>query len=256
MKLNWKIALVCLAAVTMVACKDKKDDETSGGGTSGGGTDPSYVSPINVKDKSVADWDALDATKVGVSTITNQPLWPAIKQLKVYADEVYINYMLVIDPNLYVSHTPSDAMHIYMNSDNNNNTGGFFDSFSDAGVDLMFEGPLFDDNESPISYAPVAHKWAGPEGKDGYTEEERTGDWMTVWVSAGTVRGESQFIGDSIIEGRLLVDLIPGGFAGNEFGIGFDLQQNWENAGLLPQLNTPNGVNVGRTTMLYVKFDK
>lgn len=260
MKANWKIALMCFATI-LVACekKDAATNDSQGGGNAGGGgggDKPTYVSPISVKDKSIADWDELDASKVAVSTITDMPLWPAIKQLKVYADEVYINYMLVIDPELYVSHTPTDVMHIYMNSDNNTETGGFFDSFSDAGADLMFEAPLFDDMEYPISYSPTVHKWDGPQGKDGYSEEERTGDWMVVWVASGTVKGESQFIGDSIIEGRLVVDLIPGGFADKEFGIGFDLQQNWENIGLLPQLNTPNGINVGRTTMMYVKFDK
>ena len=250
MKTNWKIALMCLATIAMVACKKDKNPATD----PAGGVDPSYVEKINVKDGSVADWEELDQTKVAVTNISPSPLWPALKQLKVYADEVYINYMLVFDPVLYESHTPSDAMHIYMDVDHSNATGGFFDSFSDAGADLMFEGPLFDDLEMPIPYVPTAHKWIGPTGG---TPESRVGDWKEVWEPAGTVSGSaSQFVGDNIIEGRLLIDLIPATFAADGFGIGFDLQQNWNNIGLLPQLNTPNGTNVGRTTMLFVTFDK
>lgn len=257
MKTKWTIALVCALTLAFVACKSKSNepsDPGSGGSSGGGGgQDPTYVEKISVKDRSVADWDTLDQTKIAEVSITDQPLWPAIKQLKVYADEVYINYMLLIDPALYVNHTPTDVMHIYMDIDNTNTTGGFFDSFADAGADMMFEGPLFDDFENPIAYAPQAHKWVGPVGGN---PEDRTGDWMVVWEDAGSIRGESQFVGDSIIEGRIIRDLIPGKFNENGFGIGFDLQQNWENIGLLPQLNTPNGINVGRTNMLYVAFDK
>ena len=255
MKANWKIALLCFATI-LVACekKDAADDQNQSGNQST--TPSSYAgSPISVKDKSVADWDALDPSKVAIATIAEKPLWSALRELRVYADEVYINYMLRIDPKQYTSHTSVDAMHIYMNADNNTNTGGFFDSFSDAGADLMFEAGLFDDEENPVPYSPTVHKWNGPQGAD-VAVEDRTGDWSVVWVAAGTIKGESQFIGDSIIEGRLVIDLIPGGFKDKAFGIGFDLQQNWENIGLLPQLNTPNGVNVGRTEMLSVTFDK
>lgn len=249
MKANWKVALMCVATIAFVACNEKNKPVGPGGG---GGVDPSYESPIKVNDQSIADWDKLDQKYVAVFNVTPQPLWSAIKQLKVYSDEVYINYMLVIDPVQYRSHTPNDAMHVYINIDNSDATGGFFDSFSDAAVDVMMEGPLFDDAGKAISYVPTAHTWVGPEGGK---PEDRTGEWEEVWEAAGTVRGESQFIGDSIIEGRLLVDLIPGEFTANKFGIGFDLQQNWGNIGLLPQLDTPNGENVGRTTMLTVTFD-
>lgn len=248
MKLNWKIALMCIAAIVMVACKkDKKEEEMSGK------TDPSYVSPINVKDNSVADWDAIAPEKIASFDVTAAPLWGGLKHIKVYADEVYINYMLVFDPAKYVQHTSVDAMHIYMNADNDETTGGFFDSFADACADLMFEGSFYDDDENPISYSPTVHKWVGPVGGLPAT---RVGEWDEVWEAAGTIKGESQLVADSIFEGRLLVDLVPGGFAKDGFGIGFDLQQNWNNIGLLPQVNTKDGVMVGRTNMLYVPFNK
>ena len=247
MKANWKVALMCLAAISMVACKDKNPAE---GGQGGGGD---YVEKISVKDKSVADWDALDQTKVAVSNITNEPYWDGLKQLKVYSDGVYINFMLVFDPAQYVSHTPNDALHMYLNVDNSDATGGFFDEFADAAADMMFEGPLFDDFGSPIPYSPTMNRWIGQEGG---LPSERIG-WEDVWEPIGSVKGESQFVGDSIIEGRLVVGLISDKFAKEGFGIGFDLQQNWNSIGLLPQINAQgeNGEFIGRTNMLFVPFD-
>ena len=50
MKANWKLALMCLATLTMVACGDKNPAEAGGGG--GGGIPEGYVPPISVDDKS------------------------------------------------------------------------------------------------------------------------------------------------------------------------------------------------------------
>lgn len=247
MKANWKIALLCLATLTVVACKDKKDPFDPG-------VDPSYVSPINVKDNSVADWDALDQTKVAVSNITDEPYWDGLKQLKVYSDGVYINYLIVFDPTKYTSHAGmADGMHLYMDIDLSDATGGFFDEFADAAADFMFEGALFTDTGSPISYSPTKHRWVGPEGG---LPSERIG-WEDVWEPVGTIKGESQFVGDSIIEGRLLVEYISSNFSEEGFGIGVDLQQNWGSIGLLPQIDAQgeNGEAIGRTNMLKVTFD-
>ena len=84
-------------------------------------------------------------------------------------------------------------------------------------------------------------------------------DWEADWEQAGNaVKGESQFVGDKYIEGRLLVDLIPGTFNAEQFGLGIDLQQNWNNIGMLPQLDAQGdeGEFIGRTNMLKVTFDK
>ena len=258
MKANWKIALMCLTMVAFVACKDK-NPATNPGTTpstdSVPSVDPGYVSPINVKDNSVADWDALDPTKVAVANVTAEPYYDGLKQLKVYSDGVYINFILVFDPAKYVSHTPNDALHMYLDVDHSDATGGFFDEFADAAADLMFEGSLFDDFGNPIPYSPSMYKWIGQEGGQ---PSERIG-WEEGWGEPiGTVKGENQFVGDSIIEGRLIVGLISDKFAAEGFGIGFDLQQNFNSIGLLPQLDAQGeeGEFIGRTNMLFVPFDE
>ena len=262
MKANWKIALMCVATLAFVACKnDNPDDPEDPNG--GGGKEPAgYVSPINVKDKSVADWDELDQTKVSVADMTAEPYYPGLKQLKVYSDGVYINYMLVIDPAIYSSHAGHpDGMHIYLDIDLSDETGGFFDSFADAAVDLMMEGPLFDESGVPVPYAPNLEQWVGPEGSAYLPSERDTnakGSWEDSWSLINTIKGESQFIGEDIVEGRILVDYISTKFSPEGFGIGVDIQQGWETVGLLPQLDAAgeNGEFIGRTNMLYVAFDK
>ena len=257
MKANWKIALMCFATLAFVACKNsKKSDEPT---PPSPGPDPSYVSPIDVKDKSVADWDKLNQAKIAVANITAEPYWDGLKQLKVYADEVYIYYLLEYDPAQYTSHTQADGMHVYFDMDNSDETGGFFDEFADAAADIMLEGPRWDDaTGTAISYMPTPYAWKGNAGPGTLPAERDVKDWDADWEQAGNaVKGESQFVGDKYIEGRLLVDLIPGTFA-QTFGIGFDLQQNWNNIGLLPQLDAQGaeGEFIGRTNMLKVTFDK
>ncbi len=258
MKANWRIALCALATVVMVACKDKNPatnpaeggqdqptDTTQGGG--GGGT---YVSPIKINDQSIADWNALDQSKVSVAVMPDDPLYFALKKIMVYADSVCINYCLFIDPAELPSHLPVDAMHIYMDADNSDLTGGYWDQFDgpDQGnTDLMFEGPIWDDYGAQISYVPIASYWAGPLNGEGWLWDEQP---------TSNKIGGSQFIGDSIIEGRLLIELIPWKNWTDAFSIGFDIQQNWESAGLLPQANTPDGEQIGRSKKLLVTFDK
>lgn len=262
MKANWKIALMCLTMVAFVACKDK-NPATNPGTTpstdSVPSVDPGYVSPINVKDNSVADWDALDQTKVAVANVTAEPYFPALKQIKVYSDGVYINYLLVFDPELYKSHAGiQDGMHIFIDVDHSAETGGFFDYYADASVDLMFEGSLFEGG-NPVPYSPTMHRWVGQEG--GLPSErncDAAGGWDVAWEAAGSVKGESQLIGDNIIEGRLIVGLISNDFAEEGFGIGFDIQQNWNGVGMLPQQDAQGeeGDLIGRSNILFVPFDE
>lgn len=261
MKANWKLVLMLVATMTfVVSCKDKKDEPQNNNQTENptNPTDPStpstpgtYTSPIKINDKSITDWDVLLAqSKVSVAELPASPLYTGLKKIMVYADSVCINYCLFIDPAEMVSHTPVDAMHIYMDADNSDATGGYWDQFDgpDQGnTDLMFEGPLWDDYETQISYVPTVSYWAGPLNGEGWLWDEQP---------TSNKIGGSQFVNDSIIEGRLIIELIPWKAWTDAFTIGFDIQQNWESAGLLPQGNTPDGELIGRAQKLFVKFDK
>lgn len=267
MKFNWKIALLCFATIAMIACKKESKNEPSDSGsqtqpdtTKVDPTDPpvdppvdpgeEYVSPISIKDKSIADWDKLDPAKVAIAELPNDPLYTALKKIMVYADNVYINYVLIYDPEEITSRTPEDAMHIYMDADNSDETGGYFDQFDAIGqgnTDLMFEGSIFDEMGAGISYNPSVSAWAGELHGEG---------WEWELLPSGSTVGASQFVEEGIIEGRLIKQYIPWSNWTSQFSIGFDMQQNWESVGLLPQGNSPDGELIGRAKKLLVTFDK
>ena len=246
MKTTWKIALLCMATLAFVACDEKNKPDP--------GTDPGslfdYVRPIEVNDQTLADWDKLDQTKISEATCPELPYFPALKKIRVYADSVCIFYSLHFDPAQMASHTDVDAMHIYINADNSDETGGFWDLFDspDKGnTDLMFEGVLWDANGNEVSYTPTVSLWNGPLNGEG---------WLWAEQPVSQKLSATQLIGDSIVEGRLAIELIPFTFNPKGFEIGFDIQQNWEAVGLLPQANRPDGDHIGRSKKLYVAFDK
>lgn len=240
----------------MVACKDKnpaEQSQSSGGSQGGGGTTPpatTYVSPINVSDGTVAEWDTLAPGTYAVAVAPANPVWDGVKMVKVYADKVYINWMMVFDPAKYVKHRDVDVMHLFMDIDHSDATGGYFDLFQDACADLMFEGALFNETGT-INYSPSVWEWIG---------EVNGEDWSNWSQVAASIKGQSQFVGDSIIEARIMRDYIPGKekFAAEGFGFGITLTQNFEPSavGFLPQGNTPDGELIGRSNMLFVPFNK
>ena len=250
MKVNWKVALMCVSAIAMVACKgDKNPPEDD----KGGGEKSKYVAKINVKDNSIADWDALDQTKVAKFEAPASPVWDGVRMIKVYADSVYINWILKYDPAKYVKHRDVDVMHLFMDVDHSEETGGYYDLFDDACSDIMFEGPLFGDAGAAINYAPSVSAWSGDVNGEG---------WEWAELSTGSIKAESQLIGDSLIEARVLIENIPlpkgMKFAQEGFGFGATLTQNFDPAavGFLPQGNSPDGELIGREKMLFVPFDK
>lgn len=265
MKANWTIALMCAATIAMVACQDKNQPSASGSGSSDNTnptdttttptdptdpTDSTYVSPISIRDKSIADWEKLDQSKVAIAKVTGDPLYTALKEIRVYADNVYINFLLKYDPEEFTVASEGDFLHIYMNADNNDETGGYWDQFdgpNQGNTDLMFEGVLWDAEGNTFSYSPTVSAWAGETNGEGWLWE--------VLPSASTIAG-SQIVEDGIIEGRLIKQYIPWADWKDAFEIGFDIQQNAESVGLLPQADTPDGEHIGRAKKLLVTFDK
>lgn len=258
MKANWKVALLCLAMVTFVACDpknpatdpgtDPSTDTIPGGG--GGGGEEEYVSPINIKDHSIADWDALDQSKVVESVCPELPYFPGLLKAKVYADEVCINFLLTFDPEAMPSHVDVDGLHIYLNTDNSDETGGFWDLFAPVNggnVDILLEGALWDGDGNEMSYTPSVERWNGETNGEGW--------WWDPVPASSSVAG-SQFVGNNMVEGRILKELVPAVWSDEAFEIGFDIYQNFESVGLLPQNNRPDGDHIGRAYKMRVPFDK
>jgi hypothetical protein len=259
MKANWKVALMCIATLAFVACQQKNQPTppTPGGGGEGGGEEE-FVSKVKVDDNSIAEWANLPAEFVATAVCPEDGAYLGLKSVKVYADELYINILAEYDPEEIPNHT-SVPFHVYINTDNSDETGGYGDQWTDANVDIMMEGFFFSakewdgetplDEGAPCEYEPVIVPWTGEVGGTGW-------GWGDELVPAG-VFVHSQHVGNCV-ELQMMRELIPSlvGWNEKEFGIGFDIQQSWESVGILPLVSPTDENATGHTNKLQVKIDK
>ena len=217
---------------------------------------PGGVTPppadISVTDGSIEDWKALPAELVASCECPDAAAYLGLKGAAVYADEVYINVLVEYDPEEILDRewTP---FHFYFNTDNSDATGGYGDQWNDANTDILMEGAVFAAPDEggegvPCEYVPGVFAWIGEVGGTGWAWEELT-------VAAPFC--QSQHVGN-YIEFKMIRELIPttAGWNDSEFGIGFDIQQNWESVGILPiEAATDENPN-GHTVKLQVKINK
>ena len=221
--------------------------------------DPQKVPEIDVTDGSLADWDALPAEFVVSATCPEDAAMLGLKSVKVYATAMYIN--ILVEPNM--EDLSGDApFHVYIDADNSDATGGYGDEFADANTDILCESALIRADE-PIVYNPAVFKWWGEVGANGWSwsNPEGANDETDFW---GAIIGEGQLpVGNSqVVDGKweiqLLRELLGTVFPlnENEFGIGFDVQQNWSSVGILPCVSPTDENPSGLAPKLKVKINK
>ncbi|MBO4665244.1 MAG: hypothetical protein J5612_00035 [Paludibacteraceae bacterium] len=259
MKANWKIALMCFATLAMVMACNKKDEPKP----SGGDDEPEgeFVSKVSVTDNSIAEWANLPAEFVAEAKCPADAALLGLKSVKVYADQLYIN--ILVEPNMDdIVDKEWVPFHVYINTDNSDKTGGYGDQFLDANSDILLETAVFGEGE-PISYNPAVFKWWGEVGGSGWewTDPEVEGTAENGWgalVAEGALPvGASQFV-DGKFEIQIMREVIPcENFApwAEEFGIGFDIQQNWSSVGILPLVSPTDADPNGHAKKLQVKID-
>lgn len=184
-----------------------------------------YVAPIAI-DGDFADWAKLDESKTAVAKNEEGASHEALKVLKVYADEYYIFMYFEWDKEM-VEHSESEnvPLHVYINSDGKSDTGGFADQWSDACMDVMFEGFIYPGGTLG-SYDPGAYTWEGEVNGSG---------WDDCWVDIDCASG--LFLGagvDGKYELQMTRELFPKGKIADVFSIGIDIQQDWDSVGVLP----------------------
>ena len=151
--------------------------------------------------------------------------------------------------------------HVYLDADNSDATGGYGDEFADANTDILCEGSVFAGD--PYPYNPAVFKWWGEVGGDGWdwTDPSVEHDGSDFW---GAIIGEGQLpVGaservDGKFEIQLLRELLGTVHELNndEFGIGFDIQQNWSSVGILPCGSATDENPSGKVAKLKVKINK
>ncbi len=219
---------------------------------------PSDVPEINVEDNSLADWDALPAEFVVEAVCPEEAAMLGLKSVKVYSTEMYL-YVLV-EPNMDdITDLEWVPFHMYINADGSDETGGYGDEFADANAEWLLEGSIYAEG-NPYSYNPAVFSWWGEVGGSGWdwtdpsVEHDASDFWGAIIGEGQLPVGQSQCV-DGKHEIRILKELISEDFA-DEFGIGFDIQQNWSSVGVLPCVAATDENPNGYTAKLRVKVNK
>ena len=181
-----------------------------------------------------------------------------LKSLKVYADANYI--FILVEPDMTeITDLSLVPFHIFINVDNSDETGGSGWCFSDHNEDIMLEGYLFEDGVA-CSYMPYIFKWWGTAGGSGWewadpSMEHNANDCYGAIVCQGDQSGvRSQFV-DGKFEIQIARDLIPTVWDEREFGIGVEIEQDWNSVGILPVLSPKDSNPQGVTHKLQVRID-
>jgi hypothetical protein len=225
-----------------------------------GGVTPG-VPEISVSDGSLADWEALPKDKVFSCECPEGAALLGLKGVAVYATEMYIN--ILVEPNMDdITDLEWVPFHVYIDLDNSDLTGGYGDEFTDANTDILCETAIFSGGE-PNNYNPAVFKWWGEVGGDGWNWEdpENPGNETNFW---GAIIGEGQLpVGNSqYVDGKFEIQILREllgtvhEMSDTEFGIGFDIQQNWSSVGILPCASATDENPNGEMAKLKVKINK
>ena len=262
MKANWKFAIMAVAALAMIACNKKQEPKPT--------PDPEpepepevFVSRIDVTDGTDADWAKVPANYLAEAKHQGSTQWDKLKSIKVYADKMYINILAEYDGEFYAEAQDEwSSLHVYLDADNSDATGGYGDEFADANAEWLLEAGFLAKNE-PNNYDPALFKWWGEVGGDGWewtdpsVEHSDTDFWGAVIGEGQGGIGKSQRVGTNKVEIQLLREAIEAGgvkFA-DTFGIGIDIQANWTSCGVLPNAADADDGSAVKAKKLKVTID-
>lgn len=228
-----KIFAIAAMAAMLIACGDEKpENKPQGGDTPTPDPEPEFVAAITV-DGQFADWDAVEVDEIALKD-GNTYGKTALKKVKFYTDEMYIN--------VYVEFDPAEAMALCV----------YFDVDADAttgrgepcqGIELYLDGMIADwtlnaDETAFIeprisALAPdmTALKYTGENGATSWTWEELlgAGNGFAVGSTPVAVGANEAF------EMAIVKELSPMPF-GEQVGIAVSLSNfGWAECGTLPQ---------------------
>lgn len=224
-----KIFAIAAMAAMLIACGDEKpENKPQGGNNNGGGDEIEYVDPITI-DGEFADWAALNAADVLVAENVEGSLYPGLKVVKIYSDELYVNIYLESNVDLNDETAMAAAYHVnvLLNADNNQETGGYADIWTDAGVDALLQGWIYDGTQYG-SYTPGSYAWSGEVGASGWSWN--TDEPLVAEENSSIATGAGTLAAYELKINKLKVGL-P---LASPFTMGVGLTKAWGNFGILP----------------------
>ena len=195
--------------VTCPDCGEAMEDCTCG----------EFESAIKI-DGDFADWAAVTPV---TATCNPDAKYTALTTLKVYTDEMYIHIYFEFSEDEIVD-LAWVPFHVYINADNNTEGCGDDQWIGQGGQDWLLEGAVIDDTF--CSYNPAFFSYAG--------EDLATVDWAWTEVlpeGSGVASGAGN---GNKYEFSIMKEMLPGVELAETFGLGVDIQQDWNSVGVLP----------------------
>ena len=258
---KFQFALICAAALAMVACTKPceicgedpcvcEDETCEVCGKNPCECPTGYVCPISVEDATADDWANVPEGYLFETKCAEGASWDALKSVKVFADDIYVNLLVEWDPEL-VTDLSSVPFHVYWNVDGDAETGGYGDQWLEPyNIDVLMEGFFFaEETEGSGVGVPVAYE----PGMFAYGAAYNTNEWNWSELTAAGTFCFSQHLGDNKMEIQFLRELIPASW-GEEFTVGFDIQQGWNSVGVLPNAADDELGNKVKAEKMLVKF--
>lgn len=248
-KLIFTIVFI-IVAIAMASCLGTKGEPT---------IDQTDKEIISVIDSSLLDWKNIPKGYLFETTCAPNASMNGLKSVKVYANKRYIYLLVDVNDEVIIKRdwTP---FRIFVNADNNTATGGYGNLWKTADVDFMMEGGIFVNGKNG-PYNPAVYKWWGKDGENGWlwTDPSVTSlgeyGWGSFFQSDSIPLGISQIV-DSKVEIQLNYRLIPLPFNDKAFTIGFEIQEEWDSAGILPNADDAEDGSQVLAEKLQVLIDK
>lgn len=232
--------MMALAAVFVLSCNkpednkktDKKDNQEKQE------EEPDYEPPIKI-DGDFSDWQKIDASKMCIAECAPDSPWKGLTTLKVFMDEMYMFvYFEFVDASIP---DKSDVQcHIYIDADNNPETGGCNNQFMPGCIEYMGEGHIFR-SDAFSSFDPSLSVWVGEPLAGGWDWEELIPSGSGLFTGEGSGNAYEMAMMRSGI-----ADL------GDVFGFGMDIQQGWASVGVLPNASIDEYNTTGKAALLVV----
>ncbi len=210
---------------------------------------PTPVASITI-DGEFDDWAALEKGTFSQTFGDDEATHPALTHCKVYAtaEKVYVYVEWDME---YIEDTSWVPFHCYINTDGDATTGGYADQFSDACSDILLEGAVYAEGEI-CSYWAGGYPWVGEPNASGWSWAPDTDNIFPeeAPTEGAGIDGKYEFS----IDRKMFADA---GFPfADEFSIGFDIQQNWNSVGVLPNAAPSEDSPAGVVASLKVKTIK
>lgn len=257
---KFQFALICAAALAMVACTKPceicgedpcvcEDETCEVCGKNPCECPTGYVCPIDVTDATADDWAKVPEGYLFETKCAEGASWDALKSVKVFADDIYVNLLVEWDPEL-VTDLTAVPFHVYWNVDGDAETGGYGDQWLEPyNIDVLMEGFFFAEETEGDGGKPCAYE----PGMFAYGAAYNTNEWNWAELTAAGTFCFSQHLGDNMMEIQFLRELIPASW-GEEFTVGFDIQQSWNSVGVLPNASDDELGNKVKAEKMLVKF--